>query len=334
MSASPRPHTAVRTPMTERPARRRRSWVLVPSLLAAAVPLGCSGLGKPEHTTPPVVAPQAAPRGMLPAFVGAVLPPAKRPAAYTSRLGPYAFHTEFPLDVAEPLYRELEDLPEQIERELQLTCGQSLIQIFLFDDEEKYHAFLRAKDPKLPLRSAYFFAEPARGYANAPDLHVYTWFSPRLKTDLRHELTHALLHGSLKSVPIWLDEGLAGFFEQSPANDGVNIMHLDSLRTSDSPRVADLARLEKLREVSQMGRVEYQESWAWVHYLLRGEAAARKVFLEHLKALRGNPSVGPLLSKLETEVGDPNAAMLRHLSRLELPARAKATGPITATIPR
>ena len=37
-----------------------------------------------------------------------------------------------------------------------------------------------------------------------------------LRTDLRHELTHALLHGVLKDVPLWLDEGLAGFFELPP----------------------------------------------------------------------------------------------------------------------
>ena len=312
--------------MTHRPARRLRTSAQLGTLAGLALALGCSSISPKRSERPST---DTTPLGEMARAMAPKPVSTKRPAAYTARVGPYAFHTDFPLDVSDPLYRELEDLPEQIEHELQLTTGQSLIQVFLFDDEEKYHAFLRAKDPKLPLRSAYFFAEPVRGYSNGPDLQVYTWFSPRLKTDLRHELTHALLHGSLKSVPIWLDEGLAGFFEQPPGNDGVNPLHLDALRTPESSTwpsnfMADLARLEKLKEVGQMGRAEYQEAWAWVHYMLRGEAVARKVFLEHLKSLRNNPNAGTLSSKLEPEVGEPNSAMMKHLQRIELP-RGKVT---------
>ncbi len=309
--------------MTNRPARRFRTSATLGTLAGLAVALGCNTLSQKQPESRGTV---GSPLGEITRAVAPDTPTTavKRPAAYTARVGPYAFHTDFPLDLSDSVYRELENLPEQIENELQLTTGQSLIQVFLFDDEAKYYAFLRAKDPKLPMRSAYFFAEPSRGYANGPDLQVYTWFSPRLKTDLRHELTHALLHSSLKSVPIWLDEGLAGFFEQPPSNDGINPLHLDTLRspetsTRPSSFMADLVRLEKLKEVGQMGRAEYQEAWAWVHYMLRGEAAARKVFLEHLKSLRSNPNAGTLSTKLEPEVGDPNTAMMRHLYRLELP---------------
>jgi hypothetical protein len=312
--------------MTHRPACRLRSLAKLGTLVVLGLTLGCNSTSPKQ---PESRAMEASPLGEVARAVAPKSTSTKRPSAYTARLGPYAFHTDFPLDVSDPLYRELEDLPEQIENELQITTGQSLIQVFLFEDEETYHAFLRAKDPKLPLRSAYFFAEPVRGYSSGPDLQVYTWYSPRLKTDLRHELTHALLHGALKAVPIWLDEGLAGFFEQPTANNGVNPLHLDALRSPESSTrpssfLADLARLEKLKEVGQMGRAEYQEAWAWVHYMLRGEAVARKVFLEHLKSLRNNPNAGTLSTKLEPEVGEPNSAMMRHLQRIELP-RTKVT---------
>ena len=42
---------------------------------------------------------------------------------------------------------------------------------------------------------------------------VYTYSSPRLEEDLRHEATHALLRGSFGDLPLWLDEGLAEYFE-------------------------------------------------------------------------------------------------------------------------
>ncbi|GIT30210.1 MAG: hypothetical protein Ct9H300mP1_22560 [Planctomycetaceae bacterium] len=41
--------------------------------------------------------------------------------------------------------------------------------------------------------------------------------------DLRHEFTHGVLHSSLKRVPLWLDEGLAEYFEVvGPKPGGVN----------------------------------------------------------------------------------------------------------------
>ncbi len=254
-------------------------------------------------------------------------PPDKRPSAHTARVGRYVFQTDFEFDANSTLLRELEELPDQIENTLGVPASDALIQVFLFDREEKYHAFLRAKDPKLPLRSAYFFAEPGRGLGSPPELHVYTWASDRLRIDLRHELTHALLHGTLKTVPLWLDEGLAGYFEQPPANGGVNVAHLEALRSTEGGGRfrADLARLEKLKAVDQMGRPEYQEAWAWVHFMLHGDPKARQVLLAHLQALRTTATPGLLLPKLDAAVGDANPLLTTHLSKLDTPAKVRQT---------
>jgi hypothetical protein len=304
--------------MTDRLHRLRRLTLRAGLFAVGVTATGCGSLDrraeqKVTRTSDPLVE-----RGQ------ATQPLAARPGKHATRVGQYVFHTDFPLDTSDPLFRELEDLPDQIESELRLPTGTNLIRVYLFDDEDRYHAFLRAKDPKLPLRSAYFFAEPTRGQGLPPDLHVYTWVGPRLKTDLRHELTHALLHGTLKGVPLWLDEGLAGFFEQPAANDGVNLLHLDALRTYEplrnGPFRGDMARLEKLSQVNQMGRPEYQEAWAWVHYMLRGDAKARQVLLEHLQTLRATSNPGLLLPKLEAAIGDPNPSLVAYLNKLELPS--------------
>ncbi len=74
----------------------------------------------------------------------------------------------------------------------------------------------------------------------------------------------------------------------------MNAQHLDVLRRG--PFQPDLARLEKLDQVKQMEKPEYREAWAWVHLMLRGDPAARRVLHEYLQTLRTNPNPGPLLS--------------------------------------
>jgi len=245
----------------------------------------------------------------------------QRPTAQHLRVSQFVFYSDFALNPSDPLFRELEDLPDQLRRELRLPLGSNLVQVFLFEDQDKYEAYLRAWHPKLPTRPAYFIADKRAG-SSAPELLVYTYLGRRLRTDLRHELTHALLHGVLKGVPLWLDEGLAGFFEQPTANDGLNPSHLDALRVG--PFQPNLARLEKLSEVSDMQRGEYQEAWAWVHYFLRGTPESRGVLLAYLQTLRSSGSPGQLTTKLEAVVRDPNQTLLDHLAATDAALKTKA----------
>jgi len=192
--------------------------------------------------------------------------------------------------------------------------------VFLFETQEKYEAFLKARFPKLPTRRAYFISVPRAG--GGDDLFVYTWLGDNLRTDLRHELTHATLHGVLKGVPIWLDEGLASFFELPPANGGVNLSHLEVLRRG--PFLPDLGRLEKLGQVAQMEKPEYREAWAWVYLMLRGRPEARQVLLDYVRQLRTTPAPGPLQPRLQAVLPDPNQALAEQLARAEIvPASAR-----------
>jgi hypothetical protein len=173
---------------------------------------------------------------------------------------------------------------------------------------------LRYKD--LPPRRAYVLQEEQR-VSGKDDLKIYTWMGNHLRTDLRHELTHALLHGVLKDVPLWLDEGLASYFELPPGSAGVNSQHVEVLRRG--PFQPDLARLEKLERVAQMGKPEYREAWAWVHLMLRGDPAAKKVLQDYLQLLRTNSTPGPLLPRLREVMLDPEQELVEHLEKLELP---------------
>ena len=49
----------------------------------------------------------------------------------------------------ETLFEELGELPEQIQTELQLPPGDTLVQVFLFETQEKFDAFVKSEVEKL-----------------------------------------------------------------------------------------------------------------------------------------------------------------------------------------
>jgi hypothetical protein len=229
------------------------------------------------------------------------------------RISQYVFYSDFTLKPTAPLFVELSELREQIYKELQLPPSNTVVQVFLFEDKAKYERYMKAWYPNLPDRRAFFIAQP-RSRGGADDLYVYTFWGEHIRQDLRHELTHALLHSVLKDVPLWLDEGLAEFFELPPERNGLNQQHVVQLRQSLD---FDMARLEQLSEVKQMGRPEYREAWAWVHLMLRGKPEAKAVLLNYIKQLRGSQQPGSLLVKLREVFPSPGDSLVEHLNELD-----------------
>ena len=174
---------------------------------------------------------------------------------------------EIPRD--QPLFAELAQLRDQVQKELLLPPGDSVVQVYLFEDRPRYERFMKETYPDLPPRRAFFVAQP-RSIGGAEDLLVYTYWGKRIRQDLRHELTHALLHSVIRDVPLWLDEGLAEYFEVPPECKGVHYQHLNQIRREPPGNFKpDLARLEGLSQVAQMTPAEYREAWTWVHLMLR-----------------------------------------------------------------
>ncbi len=295
-------------PMPSNRAGSRAATVLALAAALLILPSGCESLPSPRPAEPVV-------RSAEPALPAPAVP--TLPGKHATRRGCCVFYHDFEIDRDNPLFAEPEILPEEVYGELRLPEGNAVVQVFLFDTQARYERYMFDEQfgryRKQPVRRAYFFAEPRIG--GGDELKIFTWMGDHLRTDLRHELTHALLNGVLKHVPLWLDEGLAGYFELPPNHSGVNPQHLDTLRRSAFQ--PDLARLEKLDQVKQMEKPEYREAWAWVHYMLQGNPAARKVLLDYLQALRTNPNPGPLLPKLQAAVPDLDQALAQHLADLE-----------------
>lgn len=236
------------------------------------------------------------------------------PGKYHIRESQYVFYSDFPLKPTLPIFKELSDLREQICKELQLPSSNTIIQVFLFEDQERYEKYMRSHYSELPVRRAFFIKQP-HNTGGTDDLFVFTFWGDNTRQDLRHELTHGILHSVLKEVPLWLDEGLAEVYELPPENKGINLLHLEQIRKG--PFQPDLAKLEQLSEVEHMQRPEYREAWAWAYFMLYGKPASRSVLLNYLQTLRVPNPAGTILPKLKETTQAPDEALVEFLAHLE-----------------
>jgi Protein of unknown function (DUF1570) len=250
------------------------------------------------------------------------------PGKFQRRISQYVFLSDFELNPNSPLFRELANLRDQVYKELQLPSANTLVNVYLFEDRDRYERFMRSKYPDLPKRRAFFVAQPRVGASE--ELLVYTYWGDRIQEDLRHELTHALLHSVLKDVPLWLDEGLAEYFEVPPEAKGINQRHIEQLRhASQVPFKPDLGRLEQLSQVQEMTPAEYREAWAWVHLMLHDKPEAKTALINYLQQLRVNATPGPIQPRLATIYPALTDALTKHLGQLDL-----AASPERAQIPQ
>jgi hypothetical protein len=244
--------------------------------------------------------------------------PPQLPHRFSFRIAPYVFLSDFELPRTQPLFAELAALRDQVQKELLLPPGNAAVQIYLFETEALYKNYMKSRYPDLPARRAFFVVQP-RGPMGGEDLNIYTWWGDRIRQDLRHELTHALLHSVIRDVPLWLDEGLAEYFELPREQRGVNTTHVEVLRRglNSGATQLNLARLEALKEVDQMNPAEYRESWAWVHLMLRTRPEAKTVLLSYLQQLRGTRHPGQLGPSLLRVYPDLEETLAQHLEKLQ-----------------
>jgi hypothetical protein len=139
--------------------------------------------------------------------------------------------------------------------------------------------------------------------------------SDRLEADLRHEVTHALLHASGRRIPLWLDEGLAEYFETSAWAGSVNPAHVAALSVSVGQGWRpDLDRLSRLKDLWQVRPDDYRESWLWVHYLMHSSEEARQSLIDGLST--GSPAQESWAERVGGVVDRPVDAVVAHLESL------------------
>lgn len=249
--------------------------------------------------------------------------PAKLPDRREVTRDSLVFHTNFYFPRRHRLVEELLGRRAEIESVLGLTPSEETIHIFLFQDQQKFRQFLQEQHPSFPDRRAFFLQ-------SATNLIVYAHWNPRVAEDLRHEVTHAYVHSVIPEVPLWLDEGIAEYFEVPATKQGLNQAHLDYLVAEyESGRwKPDLERLESLNEAGEMSQTDYAESWLWIHYLVHHSDRSLGLLQSYLQQwqydrLNNKLTLWPQLTKVDS---DPTPRLVDHLQSLASPVTLISTG--------
>src|SRR5437867_3965261 len=133
---------------------------VAPALAALVAALaGCETV---RHDPPAPVAARPVDVAPAPTPVVSTTPPGK----HATRRDYYVLYHDFEIDKSDPLFAELDALPEQVFGELKLPPSNAIVQVFLFDTQERYERYMRARYRNLPNRRAYFIAEPRAGGAD------------------------------------------------------------------------------------------------------------------------------------------------------------------------
>lgn len=214
-------------------------------------------------------------------------------------------------------YRALLDETSRLQSDLQQTLGVSPsrepIHLFLFERAGAYRWYMNEYFPSVPYRRALYIKNRGPGM-------VFAYQSDEFEVDVRHECTHAFLHGALPMVPLWLDEGLAEYFEVSNEHRAYDNPHLKTVRwlvrLGNAPRMEDL---EQVHEVRDMGAGEYRSAWAWTHFMLHGSAEAHDELVRYLGDIAAHTPPGKLSDRLKRRIPDLDRRFVAHFQNWKKP---------------
>ncbi|MBD3673472.1 MAG: hypothetical protein HUJ26_08090 [Planctomycetaceae bacterium] len=276
--------SAASIPIEKRRAAMRR--MLIALILFAIVIPGCSLLNRQE--------------GLV-----------SLPSKHTVRSDQLLVLSDFRISPNHELIQDLKQLRQQVYQHLDLPVQKRPVTVYLFNHEQAYRHYLAEMYPGLPHRRAYFFK-------TSTELAVFTYWGERVQEDLRHEFTHGLLHASLKHVPLWLDEGLAEYFEVAGDQPGELNSNYPSELTAKIGNgwKPNLRRLENLEEFADLQRLDYQESWAWVHFMLHHSPETREALIGYLSDLRTQNKPYRLSNRLKVAQADFENRFLSYVASL------------------
>lgn len=242
---------------------------------------------------------------------GAALAPIALAAGWPDErvAGPFVCHADFELAPHQPLLDELAELQRAMQTTLGVGESRELIHLFLFEQRTTYQAYMKQHFPRVPARRALFIKGRGPGM-------VFAHQGLDFEEDVRHESTHALLHATLSHVPLWLDEGLAEYYEVPRDRRADGNPHLSTVRVmigiGQMPRLEELETLEGL---DQMGRDEYRDAFAWVHFMLHGPPEAHQELVRYLHDLQDRGDAGRLSERLRRRIPDLNRRLVEHYQR-------------------
>lgn len=223
-------------------------------------------------------------------------------------------HSNVELPTSHRLLEDLRILRNDVLQTLALSASDEPIHVYLFETEREFDDFMRRAYPNFPTRRAFFVESDSR-------LAVFAFWGDRVAEDLRHETTHGYLHSVVRNIPLWLDEGLAEFFEVPRDSGGLNRPHAEQLLTLLMTQGwrPNLPRLETMTSVGEMRQEHYAEAWAWIHWIIQGDPELRVVLQQHLASLKAQTIYVPLSVAVKSMRPNAEHQLCDHLFAMSGP---------------
>ncbi len=209
------------------------------------------------------------------------------------QVGCWHIRASFPLSAdGAPYAAALRELERAAGATLRLPAPRNPVSVILLADAVEYERYVETYFPKAPRRPALFLQAAGPGI-------ILTYRSANWETDLRHEATHGLLHACLPFVPLWLDEGLAEYFEVKAPQRIHEHPHWHPLqRRLRRGHVPSLTRLEGITQLEQMDAADYRAAWSWVALLLHESPQSRQTLRQYLATWASGRPPTPLSRQL------------------------------------
>jgi hypothetical protein len=240
--------------------------------------------------------------------------------------GQFCIHSDSNLSSLTDFIAEIQTLPNDLRQDLGVTSSDKQIQFVLFGSDSEFRRYMQHYFPQVPVRRALFIKDRGPGF-------VFAYRHADLSIDLRHECTHALLQEAVGPIPLWLDEGLAEYYEMPASQRRAHTTHLHDVQYQMSlGNIRSIASLESITDISKMRDTDYRDAWAWVHFLLHGTASGREILQAYLRDVAARRSTPPLSVRVQQAMPMWRDDLAGHFRRPDI--ERVATAPLGESIIR
>mgnify|MGYP007073186455 CR=1 FL=1 len=194
----------------------------------------------------------------------------------------YVVFTNGPTATCRKYATTLEDLYEQIRKELPFEDPKHLLVAYIFADKDDYYRFA--------VRVTGYSEEGAKATAGHATSRFYaTYYSSPRAPVVYHEAAHEIVGACLKvnGVGSWFQEGMAVYFEKKMSNQRLGVARSDVKRGDYYPLEEFFAIRTLLSDPKGHGRRNYEHAGDLIDFMINtDEAPVAGKFGEFLEAAR------------------------------------------------
>lgn len=203
------------------------------------------------------------------------------------------------------------------------------VEVVIFQAQSSFADYIKSSGMKAPASAIGLFRQFSDGKGQILTFRRETEEFHTLST-LYHEGTHQFVGMvmNLKDPPLWMNEGLAVYFENSKFEDGVfNIGIIPRERLIFLQKAVQSGKYIPLADLFERKRdtfdtLCYSESWAVVYFFLNAEGGMyQERFIKYFRELRAGKDPQASLNILTTDMKKFEDAWVKYFSELAIPEK-------------